>query len=245
VNFMTCAVPLPAVRSGHRRAMLGWSAWLLLGVFCGAAHAQPQPATAQIYTCVDAQGRKLTSDRPIRQCLDREQRILNPSGTVKGTLGPVLSVQERSAQEARVKADNEERVRQDEEKRRNRALLVRYPTPEAHQKERAEALAHVARVKQSAALRVNQLQQDKAKLTEEMAFYQKDLTKAPPKLRRQIDEVDQGLATQDRFMMEQDSESQRINSRFDEEYQRLLVLWRKDGATPHSSAVIPAKAGIQ
>jgi ATP-dependent Lon protease len=175
---------------------------------------------------VDAQGRKLTSDRPIRQCLDREQKILNPSGTVKGTLGPVLSPQERREQEARAKVENEERARLNEEKRRDRALLVRYPTPEAHQKERSEALAHVAQVKQSAALRVSQLQQDKAKLAEEMAFYQKDPAKAPPKLRRQIDEVNQALAAQDRFMAEQDSESQRINSRFDEEYQRLLALWR-------------------
>ena len=242
---MKSAPPLLFAPPGRWRVVAslaaGWLAWLSGGL----TSAQPLPGTPQIYTCVDAQGRKLTSDRPIRQCLDREQKILNPSGTVKGTLGPVLSAQERSEQAVRAKAENEERARLTEEKRRDRALLVRYPNPEAHQKERAEALAHVALVKQSAALRVNQLQQDKAKSTEEMAFYQKDPTKAPPKLRRQIDEVNQALAAQDRFMLEQDSESQRINSRFDEEYQRLLLLWRKDGATYQSPAVIPAKVGIQ
>ncbi len=236
---------MPLFCPGFWRVAVSLVAGLLAWLGGGLTVAQPLPGTPQIYTCVDAEGRKLTSDRPIRQCLDREQKILNPSGTVKGTLGPVLSAQERSEQAMRAKAENEERARQNEEKRRDRALLVRYPSPEAHQKERAEALAHVALVKQSAVLRVNQLQQDKAKLTEEMAFYQKDPTKAPPKLRRQIDEVNQALAAQDRFMVEQDSESQRINSRFDEEYQRLLVLWRKDEATQHTPAAIPAKAGVR
>ena len=31
-------------------------------------------AQAAIYTCVDAQGRRITSDRPIAACMDREQR---------------------------------------------------------------------------------------------------------------------------------------------------------------------------
>jgi len=228
---------------GHRYLALGWSAALLISSHCGLASAQASAGLAQIYTCVDAQGRKLTSDRPIRECLDREQKILNPSGTVKGTLAPVLSALERSEQEARIKREAEERARQDEEKRRDRALLARYPSPQAHQNERAEALAHVVRVKNSAALRVTQLQQDKAKLTDEMAFYQKDPAKAPLKLRRQIDELTQALAAQGRFMAEQDGESLRINSRFDEEYQRLLVLWRKDAVVHHAPIAIPAKAG--
>jgi len=230
---------------GHCYLALGWSAALLARSHCGLASAQASAGLAQIYTCVDAQGRKLTSDRPIRECLDREQKILNPSGTVKGTLAPVLSALERSEQEARIKREAEERARQDEEKRRDRALLARYPSPQAHQNERAEALAHVVRVKNSAALRVTQLQQDKAKLTDEMAFYQKDPAKAPLKLRRQIDELTQALAAQGRFMAEQDGESLRINSRFDEEYQRLLVLWRKDAVDRHAPIVIPAKAGTK
>ncbi|OYX12745.1 MAG: DUF4124 domain-containing protein, partial [Acidovorax sp. 32-64-7] len=33
-----------------------------------------QSNTGSIYTCVDRQGRRLTADRPIAECLDREQR---------------------------------------------------------------------------------------------------------------------------------------------------------------------------
>jgi len=63
-------------------------------------------------------------------------------------------------------------------------------------------------------------------LMDEMEFYKKDPTKAPVKLRRQIEEVNQALASQDRFMAEQDSETKRVKDRFDEELNRLKPLWR-------------------
>ena len=47
-----------------------------LALAAGASWAQ----VGGIYTCTDANGRKLTSDRPIPACLDREQNVLNPQG---------------------------------------------------------------------------------------------------------------------------------------------------------------------
>ena len=78
-----------------------------------------------IYTCVDAQGRKLSSDRPIPDCNDREQKLLNPSGTVKQRLGPSLTAAERAQQDARDKQEMEERNRITEERRRDRAGRAR------------------------------------------------------------------------------------------------------------------------
>lgn len=208
------------------RLQFGALLCLSAGLPSGLAGAQTGNDTPQIYTCTDAQGRRLTSDRPIRECLDREQKILNPSGTVKAKIGPVLTAQERSEQDLKVKAEQEERARQEEEKRRDRALLIRYPTADSHHKERAEALAHINRVKQSAAARVTQLELDQVKLADEMAFYQKDPNKAPVKLRRQIDEVRRAQAAQERFIDEQDAETTRVNARFDDEFKRLTPLWR-------------------
>ena len=64
------------------------SAWLL-GVLLSCT---PWMAAAQsIYTCVDSKGRRLTHDRPIPDCIDREQRELNSNGTVKRAIGPTLT----------------------------------------------------------------------------------------------------------------------------------------------------------
>ena len=55
---------------------------------------------AGIYSCIDAQGRRLTADRPIAACVDREQRLLGPSGVERARLGPTLTDAERDAQAA-------------------------------------------------------------------------------------------------------------------------------------------------
>jgi hypothetical protein len=196
----------------------------LLGI-AGQALAQ----AGGIYTCVDSKGRKLTSDRPIAECVDREQKVLNPSGTVKGQLGPTLTAQERVEEEAKAKLVQEETARRDEEKRRDRALLSRYPNKGVHDAERAEALKQVGAVKAAAALRVEELNSQGAVLKTEMEFYKKDPTKAPAYLLRQVDEVNQSLAVQARFIADQNSEITRVNARFNDELVRLKQLWALKG----------------
>lgn len=222
----------------HKPSCLQLGCWLTRGVslslltMLGHGLAQAQPATPtqlpspEIYTCQDAKGRKLTSDRPIAECRDREQKILNPSGTLKIRVGPTLTDKERHELEAKEKAEQAQRALLDEERRRDRALLVRYPTHSAHQKERGSALDLINRVKQTALVQVNDLLAQKAKLTDEMAFYAKDPSRAPPKLKRQLDEVNRTLAAQGRFMADKDAEAARVNARFDAEQLRLAPLWQ-------------------
>jgi hypothetical protein len=198
---------------------------------------QTPPSTTQgIYTCTDAHGRKLTSDRPIAECNDREQKLLNPSGTLKARLGPTLTAQERAELEAKDKAEQEERARLNEEKRRDRALLIRYPNRSVHDKERAQALAQIGVVRQAAANRVEELLRQRAAILEEMEFYKKDPNKAPPSIRRQVDEVTQSLAVQGRFIADQDAELKRVNVRFDEELVRLKQLWAMQAGVPATAA---------
>lgn len=187
--------------------------------------AQAQAPVAGIYSCVDAKGRKLTSDRPIAECNDREQKLLNPSGTVKGTVGPTLTAQERTDAEAKERLALEDRARRDEEKRRDRALLVRYPNKAVHDAERAEAIAQIGVVKKAALKRVEELLRQRTSMDAEMEFYKKDPSKAPPSLKRQVDDLSQSLAVQGRFIADQDGEISRVNARFDEELVRLKQLW--------------------
>lgn len=192
--------------------------------------AAPHAQTTPIYACTDASGRKLTSDRPIAECLDREQKVLNPSGTVKAKVGPTLTAQERAVVEAREKAEQDERARLVEEKRRERALLVRYPTQAVHDKERNEALSQIRAVRQAANTRLDELQRQRAEVNEEMLFYKKDPSKAPASLRRQGDEITQSIVVQERFIAEQDAEAKRVNTRFDEQLARLKQLWAQQAA---------------
>ena len=178
-----------------------------------------------IYTCTDAQGRKLTSDRPIPECADREQKILNPSGTVRAVVGPTLTGPERAQLEARRQREADEAARQAEEKRRERALVARYPNRAVHDKERAEALAQVAVVRQAALNRIDELKRQRKALDTELEFYKQSPNRAPATLRRQIDDNERSRAVQEKFVAEQDAEMARVNARFDEELTRLQQLW--------------------
>jgi hypothetical protein len=205
------------------------------------AQAQTQSLSGGIYTCVDAKGRKITSDRPIPECSDREQVELNPSGTVKSRVGPTLTAQELIEAEARRKREIEEKARVGEERRRERALLTRYPSKEVHDKERALALAQIGIVKQAAVTRVDELLRQRKLVEDEMLFYQKDPSKAPGTLRRQAEEVAQSLAVQGRFIADQDGEVQRVTARFDEELMRLRLLWAAQAGAGSSTGTAPGK----
>lgn len=207
-------------------------AGLLLGGLCAQASSQ------SIYTCVDAKGRRLTADRPIADCLDREQKELAPSGTVKRKIGPVLTGEERAAQEEKTRKAEEERNRLAEEKRRDRALLVRYPDRAAHDKERASALAVADGAIAAARKNTNDLKAQRRKLDAELEFYKGDVARLPPQLKRQIDENQHHLEAQERFIANQEIEKKRINSRFDEELAKLRPLWTPR-ASPATAAAKP------
>ncbi len=57
----------------------------------GTAWAQPADAKGGIYTCVDDSGQKRVSERPIAECTDREQRVLNKDGSHKRIVPATLT----------------------------------------------------------------------------------------------------------------------------------------------------------
>ena len=183
-------------------------------------------ASAQgIYTCTDSRGKRITSDRPIIECNDREQRELNPSGTLRRHVGPSLTAQERADEDAREKKASDELLRLNDERRRNRAMLTRYQNQAAHDKERAEALQQVDEVVLAANKRLVELAQERAAIDAELEFYQSTPNKVPLKIRRQGQENEQNIAAQKRFIADQQNEKKRVNTRFDEELAKLRQLW--------------------
>ena len=205
---------------------------MLVCAFAGSALAQ----TGQgIYTCVDSKGRRITSDRPIMECLDREQRELGKTGVTKRVLPPSYTADERPKLDAQRKAEEEVQARIAEEKRRDRALLIRYPNQGVHDKERAEAVVQIDEVVNAVKRREASLVKQRKEIDTELEFYQGDITKAPSWLKRKLEDNESQALVQKRFLDEQSLEKQRINARFDEELAKLRQLWR--GLTPGGSAI--------
>ena len=203
---------------------------LLICALAGDALAQPASSSAGIYTCIDNKGRRITSDRPIMECLDREQRELGRTGVTKRVVPPSYTADERNKLEAQRKAEGEVQARIAEEKRRDRALLIRYPNQTVHDKERADALAQIDEVVNAEVRRQQLLTQQRQEIGVELEFYQGDLNKAPSWLKRKLEDNERQVQIQKRFLEDQAQEKKRINARFDEELTKLRQLWRTLGA---------------
>ncbi len=216
------------MRCPSRRSTAGAQSRLALGVallvLASSAAAQERNAGG-IYSCVDSKGRRLTSDRPIPECLDREQRQLGSSGVVRRVVPPSYTAEERAKIEAQKKNEELQRARVAEEKRRDRALMVRYPNQAMHDKERADALAQIDEVVGAVNKRVTALGLQRKEIDTELEFYQGDVNKAPAWLKRKLEDNEQQVAVQKRFLADQAQEKQRINARFDEELAKLRQLW--------------------
>jgi hypothetical protein len=215
------------------------AAGLLLGATLTGAGAQG------IYTCTDAKGRKLTSDRPIAECIDREQIELNPNGTVRRRVNPTPTGQELAAEAARQREAAEQQARRAEEQRRVQAELTRYPNRAVHDAERARAIAQIDELIKASKKRLGELQQQRKEIESEMEFYRKDPSRAPASLKQQITQNEQSIGVQDRFIVEQEAEKKRANARFDEKLAELQKLWAASGAAsgppPQPGASKPAR----
>lgn len=197
---------------------------LCLGWLAGGAAAQG------IYTCVDAKGRKITADRPIPECIDREQQELSRFGTVIRQLSPAPTAKERAAQDEKDKRTAMDNARQQDDQRRERALLLRFPNRTAHDRERDIALAAVDDTLASSQKRTQDLVRERAKLNTDMEFYTKDPNKAPLALQSRLESNISNQQAQQQFVRRQGVEKNRVNRRFDEELVTLEPLWVRNGA---------------
>jgi len=190
-------------------------------LLAGAATAAAQ----DIYSCVDAKGRTITADRPILECIDRTQRALSPSGLIKRQVGPSLTAHEQAAQDEKDRREAELRAREAEDKRRDKALLLRYPNRAVHDQERAAALLQIDEVIKASNKRRGELADQRKGIASELEFYAKDPSRAPASLRRRLEENDASIAVQQKFIADQEQEKKRVNLRFDEELLKLRQLW--------------------
>ena len=203
-----------------------------------AAFAIPALAQAKssIYTCVDANGRRLTSDRPIAQCTDREQRVLNRDGSLQRIVPPTLTADERTARELEERQRAAERAAQREAVRADRNLMQRYPDEDAHRKAREAALDRAGQSLEASSRRLAELAVERKPLESEAEFYKGKTL--PAKLKHQLDANDAAVQAQHALIENSEAERERVNNFYDAELARLRKLWA--GAVPGSLGPMPS-----
>lgn len=194
-----------------------------IGVAC-LAWAGPASGQA-IFTCVDSQGTRITADRPILECNDRDQRQLNRDGTLRRVVLPPPTAAERAAAAEKARQQAEEQRRQTEERQRRKALLARYPNPDALARERESSLVSIQDAIRFNQRRTTELLAERRRLDDEAGFFAKDPGRMPQSLRRMISDNAQHRKAQEKLLADQEQERIRIAARFDEAQRELAPLW--------------------
>jgi hypothetical protein len=207
--------------------LIGWVLLGLSGATCAQANTKPAEL---VFTCVNAAGRALTSDRMIGECMDREQRVLSRDGTLIRIVPASLTAEERAVKEERERKLAAEAEARREAVRRDKNLMQRFPDVAAHQKAREQALETIQYAIAQSQARIADLERERKPLIEESEFYAgKPL---PGKLKGQLDANDTATAAQKELLVTQKSELERVSKLYDTELGHLKRLWA--GAAPGS-----------
>lgn len=220
---------------GRCARSLGWAAAaaLMLAGALPAAAADPENKP-RIYRC-DVDGKKVTRDRPIAECSDRAQYLLNADGSINREIQPTLTVIEIEKKEQADLAREIKEARIKQEIRIDRNLMQLYPNEAAHRKARDKALDEFRTSVKNLEARIVLLNKDRKPLLDEAEFYLgKQL---PSKLKSALDANEASLAAQKALVQNQQSEVARINATYEVELARLRKLWA--GAPPGSLGPLP------
>jgi hypothetical protein len=231
----------PRIAARHLHGDVAFGALLLFAgalAWHGCARAQSSntPSVAGIYTCIDDKGKPRTADRPIAECSDREQRVLNKDGSLRRIVPPTMTPEERADREARERKEFEERAAYNDAVRRDRNLKNRYPNEAAHNKARESALEAVRASMRASVQRVKELETERKPLQDEADFYRG--RQLPSRLKQQLEANDTSVAAQRELIQTQEAELMRVNRIYDLELEHLRKLWR--GAPPGSISLVSA-----
>jgi Domain of unknown function (DUF4124) len=196
------------------------------GLLIATASAMAQSVAPTMYSCINAQGRRIISDRPLDECLGQLQNEIGRSGVVKRQ--NLAGVHQSSAPKEAAPPPNPVEPALDKsirEQRKQKALLERYANEASHTEERRRSqfnlTTSIAQAQQDISDQVNL----STRLTQEANVAKAKSPVLPLKLRQQIDQNNQTLELLRRVLVDRQQELALSNQRFDEELVLLRVLW--------------------
>jgi len=214
-----------------------WAGAFVLALLAGGPAGEALAQT-RIYTCKDASGKTLTSDRPLQECQGREQRILGKDGTVVQKIDAPLTDEqkaERAAEEKKKKAEDD---RKREQLRKDKALLNTYENVDDIESKRQRALQQVEREARESEKRMTLLRKNAADNAADAEFYKKK--PRPPDLKRRMDENEAALRAEQLLLQSKRDEVTQVNLKFDDDKRRYIEL--TGGPAPAAAGSAPAAA---
>ena len=198
-----------------------------LALTLGLAAAQPSTGTsATIYTCSDAEGRVISSDRPIPACERRSMRELNADGSLRRLIAPPLTKEQERELALQERQREEEVLARRIQQSRDRNLLLTFEDERALESMRQRGLADIDRDILLATRRILLLDKELKTAQAAAASWKAENPRKqlPVPAQQQIMDAANSILIEDSVVSERQAERDRVNSRFDADGARLRQL---------------------
>ena len=186
--------------------------------------------SSRLYCCIDLSGKQSCGDILPQACYGRAYREIGPNGqTIREVAAPLTTDQrlQRARQDELRRAEN---AKQQEQLRKDRALLNTYGSLDELEIRRKRALNETLRAIKNAEESIVVTRARRKKFEDEAEFY-KNRT-LPPEVDLGFRETEFEIKTQEMILATKRKEVETLRAKFDEDQKRLLeILPPKTGQT--------------
>ena len=186
--------------------------------------------SSRLYCCIDLSGKQSCGDILPQVCYGRAYREIGPNGqTIREVAAPLTAEQrlQRARQDELRRAEN---AKQQEQLRKDRALLNTYGSLDELELRRKRALNETLSAIKNAEESIAVTRAKRKKFEDEAEFYKNKTL--PPEVDQGLRETEFEIKTQEMILTTKRKEVETLQVRFDEDRKRLLeILPPKTGQT--------------
>ena len=191
-----------------------------------------QPAMSSppaIYSCSDADGRVISSDRPIAACAHRPMRELNADGSLRRIIAPPMTKEQARQQATLDKQRQDEAWARKVQQSRDRNLLLTFEDERSLESMRRRGLADIDHEIRLATQRILSLDKELKLAQEAAAVWEAEnpRKKLPFPYQQRITDAANAILAEDALIRDRHAERVRVDSRFDADARRLRELLGK------------------
>lgn len=184
---------------------------------------------ADIFRCVNAQGKLLSSDRPIPECVNRAVKVYKNNGNFKKEIPPPLTAEEKKRLEVETEKKRAQQLADEETKREERYLLAHYQDEGDIQTARKRAVDALGEKKRLANEQMQGLSLILSSLQMELnnSNNSSKSSKESDSMRNRANDLTASISNSRNAINFYDQEIGRTNQEFDQTLQRYRQVVRK------------------
>jgi hypothetical protein len=181
------------------------------------------PSQAEIFMCKDANGKTISSDRPIPECAG-SVREFRPNGQLRRTIPAPLTPEQKKQKQLEEEKKKAEAEAAAEQKRQDRALLTRYNNETEINAARKRSLELEQEQIKRANLEIADAEKQLSLAKDEMKVHTLKKTKPPASLTHRIDSAESTIRDGKQSIQDHEQQIEQINKQFDETLARFREL---------------------